>query len=128
LQVLVPLVEPLTEDQRFNAYNLEKSCRQAEDALSLGMEKLRGMLTETVAAGELIEGINTPHMDIAIERLEALASFVNQADHLRQETLQQMSRILTIRQTARWLLVLGEYFQRLRDLSKVWANRGREPA
>ncbi|CAJ2676995.1 unnamed protein product [Trifolium pratense] len=128
LKVLVPLIEPMTEEQRFDAYNLEKSCRQAEDALSQGMEKLQGMLTDTVAAGELIEGIYTPHMDTAIERLEALASFVNQADHLRQETLQQMSRILTIRQTARWLLVLGEYFQRLRDLSKVWANRGREPA
>lgn len=51
-----------------------------------------------------------------------------QADHIRQEALQQMSRILTTRQTARWLLALGEYFQRLRALSKLWANRPREPA
>ncbi|MCI34901.1 transcription factor TGA1-like, partial [Trifolium medium] len=65
-------------EQRFNAYNLEKSCRQAEDALSQGMEKLQGMLTDTVVAGQLVEGIYTPHMDTAIERLEALASFVNQ--------------------------------------------------
>ncbi|XP_039685588.1 transcription factor TGA4 isoform X3 [Medicago truncatula] len=128
LKVLVPLIEPLTEEQRFDAYNLEKSCRQAEDALSQGMEKLQGMLVDTVAAGQLVEGTYIPQMDIAIERLEALASFVNQADHLRQETLQQMSRILTVRQTARWLLALGEYFQRLRDLSKLWTNRPREPA
>lgn len=51
-----------------------------------------------------------------------------QADHLRQETLLQMARILTIRQAARALLALGEYFQRLRALSSVWANRSREPA
>lgn len=51
-----------------------------------------------------------------------------QADHLRQETLQQMSRILTTRQAARGLLALGEYFQRLRALSSIWATRPREPA
>ncbi|CAK8578848.1 unnamed protein product [Lathyrus sativus] len=128
LKVLVPLIEPLTEEQRFDAYNLEKSCQQAEDALSKGMEKLQGMLVDTVAAGNFVEGIYIPEMATAIERLEALASFVNQADHLRQETLQQMCRILTIRQTARWLLALGEYFQRLRNLSKLWADRPRDPA
>nr|XP_027191443.1 transcription factor TGA4-like isoform X2 [Cicer arietinum] len=117
LKVLVPLIEPLTEEQRFDASNLEQSCRQAEDALSQGMEKLQGMLADTVVAGQLIEGIYIPQMAVAIERLEALASFVN-----------QMSRILTIRQTARWLLALGEYFQRLRALSTLWTNRPREPA
>lgn len=54
--------------------------------------------------------------------------YVKQADHLRQETLEQMSRILTIRQAARCLLALGEYFQRLRALSSLWSNRPREPA
>ncbi|KAK9949708.1 hypothetical protein M0R45_005225 [Rubus argutus] len=49
------------------------------------------------------------------------------ADHLRRETLQQMSRILTIRQAARGLLALGEYFQRLRALSSLWSTRPREP-
>ncbi|XP_027367971.1 transcription factor TGA1-like isoform X2 [Abrus precatorius] len=119
LKVLVPLSEPLTEQQRFDAYGLEKSCQQAEDALSQGMEKLQQMLADSVGL---------PHMDIAMERLEALVSFVNQADHLRKETLRQMCRILTIRQTARFLLTLAEYFQRLRALSKLWANRPREPA
>lgn len=42
----------------------------------------------------------------------------SQADHLRQETLQQMSRILTIRQAARALLVLGEYFERPRTKNR----------
>ncbi|KAK7399487.1 hypothetical protein VNO78_10671 [Psophocarpus tetragonolobus] len=123
LKVLVPLSEPLTEQQRFDAYGLEKSCQQAEDALSQGMEKLQQMLADSVGPGQLVEGTS---MDTAMERMEALVSFVNQADHLRQETLRQMYRILTIRQTGRYLLALGEYFQRLRALSKLWANRHRQ--
>lgn len=54
--------------------------------------------------------------------------FHTQADHLRQETLQQMSRILTTRQAARGLLALGEYFHRLRALSTLWATRPPEPS
>jgi transcription factor TGA len=46
-----------------------------------------------------------------------------QADHLRQTTLQQMHKILTTRQAARGLLALGDYFQRLRALSHLWATR-----
>ncbi|KAG5000171.1 hypothetical protein GLYMA_08G140100v4 [Glycine max] len=126
LKVLVPLSEPLTEQQRFDAYGLEKSCQQAEDALSQGMEKLQQMLADSVGPGQLVEGTHIPQMDTAMERLEALVSFVNQADHLRQETLRQMYRILTTRQTGRFLLDLGEYFQRLRALSKLWANRPQE--
>jgi transcription factor TGA len=51
-----------------------------------------------------------------------------QADHLRQETLQNMRKILTTRQAARGLLALGDYFQRLRALSTLWAARPRESA
>lgn len=50
-----------------------------------------------------------------------------QADHLRQQVLQQMSRILTAHQAARGLLALGEYFQRLRALNSLWSARFREP-
>lgn len=46
-----------------------------------------------------------------------------QADHLREQTLQQMSRILTTRQAAKGLLAFGEYFQRLRALSSLWSAR-----
>ena len=55
-----------------------------------------------------------------------MLSYVYQADHLRMETLQQMHRILTVRQAARGLLVLGEYFQRLKALSSLWADRRRD--
>lgn len=53
-------------------------------------------------------------------------SLLEQADHLRKQTLQQMSKILTTRQAARGLLALGEYFHRLRALSSLWAARPRE--
>ncbi|RZB50271.1 Transcription factor TGA4 isoform H [Glycine soja] len=128
LKVLGPLIEPLTEQQRLDIYNLGQSCQQAEDALSQGMDKLRQTLADSVAAGQFMEGTYIPQMTSAMDKLKALVSFVNQADHLRQETLQQMSRILTIRQAARCLLALGEYFQRLRALSSLWSNRPREPA
>ncbi|KAK6258945.1 hypothetical protein SCA6_013419 [Theobroma cacao] len=128
LKVLVPQLEPLTEQQFLEVCNLKQSCQQAEDALSQGMEKLQETVSATVAAGQLGEGSYIPQVATAMEKLEALVSFVNQADHLRQETLQQMSRILTTRQAARGLLALGEYFQRLRALSTLWATRPREPA
>lgn len=128
LKVLGPQLDPLTEQQLMDVYNLKQSCEQAEEALSQGMDKLQQTLAETVAAGHLGEGSYIPQMSNAMEKLEALVSFVNQADHLRRETLQQMHRILTIRQAARGLLALGEYFQRLRALSSLWSNRTREPA
>ncbi|KAH0721208.1 hypothetical protein KY290_006128 [Solanum tuberosum] len=48
------------------------------------------------------------------------------ADNLRQQTLQQMHRILTTRQSARALLAISEYFSRLRALSSLWLARPRE--
>ena len=51
-----------------------------------------------------------------------------QADHLRQQTLRNMSKILTVPQAARGLLALADYSQRLRALSSLWAARPREPA
>ncbi|KAL3584085.1 hypothetical protein D5086_015146 [Populus alba] len=122
LKILVPCMEPLTEQQLMDVVNLRQSCQQAEDALSQGLEKLQQNVAETVAAGQLGEASYSPHLESAIEKLEAVARFVQQADHIRQETLQQMSRILTTRQAARGLLALGEYLQRLRDLSSRWAT------
>ncbi|KAL8143352.1 hypothetical protein V2J09_016384 [Rumex salicifolius] len=126
--VLAPLMEPLSEKQRVDVGSLTQSCQQAEDALSQGMERLQQTLAESVAAGQVDEGSYVPQMTIAVEKLDALVSFVTQADHLRQEALQQMQRILTIRQAARCLLLLGEYFQRLIALSSLWASRSGEPA
>lgn len=125
LKVLLPHLEPLSEQQRLDLGNLAQSCQQAEDALSQGMEKLHQILGEAIAK-QLGEGNYLPQIGAAIEKLEALVRFVGQADHLRKETLQQISRILTTRQAARGLLALGEYFQRLRALSSLWSSRPRE--
>ena len=45
---------------------------------------------------------------------------------LRQQTLHQVRRILTIRQAARCFVVIGEYYERLRALSSLWVSRPRE--
>ncbi|KAJ4952560.1 hypothetical protein NE237_029392 [Protea cynaroides] len=128
LKVLVPQLDPLTEQQFISVYNLEQSSQQAEDALSQGMEKLRMTLSETLAADLLGAGSYASQMATAMEKLDAIVSFVNQADHLCQQTLIQMvARILTTRQAARGLVALGEYFHRLRSLSSLWADCPREP-
>ncbi|XP_044475914.1 transcription factor TGA7-like isoform X2 [Mangifera indica] len=128
LNILLVQLEPLTEQQVQCVSNLLQSSQQAEDALSQGIDKLQQTLAQTIAADQMSMGGYQSQMADAVENLEALESFVNQADHLRQQTMQQMSRILTTRQAARALLALGEYFHRLRALSSLWAARPREPA
>lgn len=68
----------MTDQQLLDVYNLRQSCQQAEDALSQGMEKLQQTLAESVAAGQLGEGSYIPQMGTAMEKLEALVSFLNQ--------------------------------------------------
>ncbi|OWM65608.1 transcription factor TGA4-like isoform X1 [Punica granatum] len=119
LKVLMPQLHPLADQQFFDVRNLRQSCQQAEDALSQGMDKLQQTLAETAAFGRMGYAAFGPPMSRAVKRLEALISFVNQADHLQQETLLQMSRILTTRQAAQGLLALAEYFQRPRTLSSL---------
>ncbi|KAG6784231.1 hypothetical protein POTOM_009919 [Populus tomentosa] len=128
LNVLMPQLEPLTDQQLADVCNLRQSSQQAEDALTQGIDKLQQTLSQSIAADVMGDGGYGDQMADAIQRLEALEGFVNQADHLRQQTLHHMSRILTIRQAARGLLALGEYFHRLRALSSLWAARPCEPA
>ncbi|XP_009367342.2 transcription factor TGA7 [Pyrus x bretschneideri] len=126
LNIVLPQLQPLTDQQLLDFYNLQQSSQQAEDALSQGMDKLQQTLALSIAADQMSEGIGC-QMTSALEKLEALESFVSQADHLRQQTLQQMSRILTTHQAAEGLLALGEYFHRLRALSSLWTTRPRKP-
>ncbi|KAF5737874.1 BZIP transcription factor family protein isoform 1 [Tripterygium wilfordii] len=128
LKVLASQLDTLTEQQIVEVCNLRQSCQQAEDALSQGLEKLQQIIADTVAVIPFPEPTYTPEMACAVEKLDAPVRFVQQADYLRQETLQQMSRILTTRQAARGLLALGEYFERLRALSSLWATRPHEGA
>lgn len=80
LQVLLPHFDILTDQQLLDVCNLKQSCQQAEDALTQGMEKLQHTLADCVAAGQLGEGSYIPQVNSAMERLEALVSFVNQVN------------------------------------------------
>ncbi|KAG7033398.1 Transcription factor TGA7, partial [Cucurbita argyrosperma subsp. argyrosperma] len=126
LNVLKPYFGPLNEQQRADIHKLHQSSRQAEDALTQGMEKLHQNLSLSIANDPL--GSYISQMGDGMERLEALENFVSQADHLRQQTLKRVSHILTTKQAAQGLLALGEYFHRLRVLSSLWTTRPREPA
>ncbi|ERN16483.1 hypothetical protein AMTR_s00031p00017860 [Amborella trichopoda] len=133
LKILVPQLEPLTEQQFIGICNLQQSSQQAEEALSQGLEALHQSLADTVVGGgSLGDPPNhhvtnyMAHMAIALARLANLESFVRQADNLRQQTLHQLRRILTVRQAVRCFLAIGEYYSRLRALSSLWASRPRE--
>lgn len=130
LKVLRPQLEPLTDQQLEQVYHLQQSSTQAEDALSQGMERLQQTLADalTAAADPFASPDGYSGMNDAIGKLKGLVCFLHQADHLRLETLQQMQKILTTRQAARGLLALGDYFERLRALSSLWAARPRESA
>ncbi|KAG6402442.1 hypothetical protein SASPL_134635 [Salvia splendens] len=123
INVVMPQLQPLTDQQMANVDNLKHSSVQAEDALSQGMEKLQQTLAQSVTFLAPGAGSYCSQTAFALENLESLESFINQADHLRQQTLQNMSRILTTRQAANGLVAFGEYFQRLRTLSSLWSAR-----
>ncbi|KAL1540511.1 transcription factor TGA7-like [Salvia divinorum] len=123
INVVMPQLQPLTDQQTANVDNLKHSCVQAEDALSQGMEKLQQTLAQSVTFLAPGAGNYCSQTAFALENLESLESFINQADHLRQQTLQHMSRILTTRQAANGLVAFWEYFQRLRTLSSLWSAR-----
>ncbi|KAG2683607.1 hypothetical protein I3843_10G039900 [Carya illinoinensis] len=133
LKLLVNQLEPLTEQQLVGIYNLQQSSQQAEDALSQGMEALQQSLAETLANGSPSPSGSSGNvanymgqMAMAMGKLGTLEGFLRQADNLRQQTLQQMHRILTTRQSARALLAINDYFSRLRALSSLWLARPRE--
>ncbi|KAL9267212.1 TGACG-sequence-specific DNA-binding protein TGA-2.1-like protein [Drosera capensis] len=133
LKILVNQLEPLTEQQLMGICNLQQSSQQAEDALSQGMEALQQSLAETLANGTPGQSGSSGNvanymgqMAMAMGKLGTLEGFLRQADNLRQQTLQQMHRILTTRQSARALLAINDYFSRLRALSSLWLARPRE--
>ncbi|KAL6605804.1 hypothetical protein ACP70R_041457 [Stipagrostis hirtigluma subsp. patula] len=131
LKVVASHLEPLTEQQLLGICNLRQSSQQAEDALSQGIEALQQALADTLAAAARGAGADSVtnymgQMAMAMSNLGTLENFLRQADLLRQQTLQQMHRILTTRQAARALLVISDYFSRLRALSSLWLARPRD--
>ncbi|KAI3790807.1 hypothetical protein L2E82_04141 [Cichorium intybus] len=132
LKLLITQLEPLTEQQLLAINNLQQTSQQAEDALSQGMDALQQSLAETLAGSLGPSGSSgnvanyMGQMAMAMGKLGTLEGFIRQADNLRQQTLQQMHRILTTRQSARALIAINDYFSRLRALSSLWLARPRE--
>lgn len=132
LKLLVNQLEPLMEQQLYGITNLQQSSQQAEDALSQGMEALQQSLAETLAGSLAPTGSSgnvanyMGQMAMAMGKLGTLEGFIRQADNLRQQTLQQLHRILTTRQSARAILAINDYFSRLRALSSLWLARPKE--
>uniref|UniRef100_A0A9I9CX05 Transcription factor HBP-1b(C38)-like n=1 Tax=Cucumis melo TaxID=3656 RepID=A0A9I9CX05_CUCME len=133
MQLLVNQLEPLAEQQLMGICNLQQLSQQAEDALSQGMDALQQSLAETLASATPATSGSSGNvanymgqMAMAMGKLGTLEGFLRQADNLRQQTLQQMHRILTTRQSARALLAINDYFSRLRALSSLWLARPRD--
>ncbi|GMG98447.1 hypothetical protein Nepgr_000287 [Nepenthes gracilis] len=130
MKMLIPQLDPLTEQQLMGIYSLQQSSQQAEEALSQGLEQLQQSLADTIAGGTTTTTTTTTgrmhQMAIALDKLSNLEGLVCQAENLRQQTLHQLRRILTVRQAARCFLVIGEYYARLRALSSLWASRPRD--
>ncbi|KAK9727000.1 hypothetical protein RND81_05G251300 [Saponaria officinalis] len=124
IKMLIAQLDLLTEQQLMGIYSLQHSTQQAEEALSQGLEQLQQSLVDTIANTTIADGMQ--QMAIALAKLSNLEGFIRQADNLRQQTLHQLRRILTIRQAARCFLVIGEYHARLRALSSLWSSRPRE--
>ena len=80
-QILIPQLEPLTEQQLLAVCNLQQSSQQAEDALSQGMEALQQNLADTLAAGSLGTSNVANYMGqmaMAMGKLGTLENFVRQ--------------------------------------------------
>lgn len=125
IKVMLKHVEPLSEAQLLGIYNLQQGVQETEEALNQGMESLQHSLSDTVAAPEVSAGNFMGHMSLALNKIASMEAIVRQADSLRQQTLQKLHQTLTIRQAARCLVAIADYFHRLRAISTLWAARPR---
>ncbi|KAF0914205.1 hypothetical protein E2562_027613 [Oryza meyeriana var. granulata] len=67
------------------------------------------------------------NLQLAMDKLASLATFLRQADELRLRTLHTLRQMLTVRQAAHCFVAVDDYFGRLRALSLFWTN-SRQPA
>ncbi|BAS94670.1 transcription factor TGAL1-like [Oryza sativa Japonica Group] len=128
LKLLADQLEPLTEQQLASIYNQQQSSQQAEETLSQGMEIIQDSLAKTVASQLGRAGSSSPsnaadHTAAALGKIGDMESLLQQADDLRMQSLQKMQRVLTTRQSARALLLVSDYFSRLRALNSLWIAR-----
>ncbi|KAH0459145.1 hypothetical protein IEQ34_011959 [Dendrobium chrysotoxum] len=129
IKVVLSHIDPLTELQLLGISKLQHSAQETEEALSQGLEALYQSLADTIVSNTFSFTSNMANymgqMAIAMNKLSTLEGFVRQADNLRLETLHRLYEILTVRQSAKCLLAISEYFHRLRALSSLWLSRPR---
>ncbi|MBA0756686.1 hypothetical protein Gogos_022212, partial [Gossypium gossypioides] len=130
IKVILNQIEPLTEQQIMGICALQQSTQEAEEALTQGLEALNQSVSDIITSDSLSCPPNMTNymgqMAVAINKLSTIEGFVRQADNLRHQTILRLHQILTIRQAARCLLAIAEYFHRLRALSSLWLARPRQ--
>ncbi|XP_051142394.1 transcription factor TGA2.3-like [Andrographis paniculata] len=113
----------LTEEQAAMVCGVQHSTRQSEQALTQALHLLHQSLTETLIL-DITSDISS--ISMATHKLAAhLQALLTQADTVRQQSLEQVQGILTVRQSAQSFLVMAEYFHRLRALTGLWLARPR---
>ncbi|MCH80798.1 transcription factor TGA3-like, partial [Trifolium medium] len=76
LNIIVPKIDALTDQQIVSIHNLRLSCQQAEDALSIGLEKLQQSMINNIQADPLDFGNSGFQMVAAMDKLEAVECFI----------------------------------------------------
>lgn len=111
-QMLIPQLDPLTEQQLMGIYSLQQSSQQAEEALSQGLDQLQQSLVETIAGGSIVDGMQ--QMGMAMGKLANLEGFVRQVKyrtiHLFISLREVWIKISIIKQTLEWHRVGSENF------------------
>jgi len=78
LQIIVPKLDALTDQQIVSINNLRLSSLQAEDALTEGLEKLQQSMINIIQADPLDYGSYGFQMAAAMDRVVAVVSFINE--------------------------------------------------
>ena len=83
--MLIPQLDPLTEQQLVGMCSLQQSSEQTEEALAQGLQQLHQSLADAVGAGPLNDGADVANytglMALALDRLDNLESFYRQVSN-----------------------------------------------
>lgn len=99
LKVLIPQLDPLTEQQLMGMCSLQQSSHQAEEALSQGLHRLHCSLIDTVAGGggDASLSADTASVDVGnYMMVVALDKLTNLEGFVRQVRINQCTHALSI--------------------------------
>ncbi|CAH9099745.1 unnamed protein product [Cuscuta epithymum] len=119
LRIILPHLEALTEEQYHDISSLCGTYRDVEDRLTQALIFHNHFLGVSILASRRGKDWQ---MSSAIEKLEYLYRLVDQGDHFRKIMLDKICSLLTTRQATQALVAMGEYLERLRNLSSLWAE------